>query len=64
MEDWPRLIQTYQNHLSIKKMLNDHQGQLEIYDHLGKLQYDQGDAEGSKLSYEESMSIKKQIGEI
>jgi len=64
MEDWPRLIQTYQNHLSIKKMINDHQGQLEIYDHLGKLQYDQGDAEGSKLSYEESMALKKQIGEI
>jgi tetratricopeptide (TPR) repeat protein len=64
MEDWPRLIQTYQNHLSIKKMIKDHQGQLEILDHLGKLQYDQGDAAGSKQSYEESMAIKNQIGEI
>lgn len=64
MEDWPRLIQTYQNHLSIKKMIKDHQGQLEILDHLGKLQYDQGDDTGSKQSYEESIAIKKQIGEI
>lgn len=64
MEDWPRLIQTYQNHLSIKKMIKDHQGQLDILDLLGKLHYDQGDAAASKVSYEESIAIKKQIGEL
>ncbi len=58
-EDWPRLIQTFQNHLCIKKMLKDYDGQLTILDHLGKLQYDQGDANGSKKSYEQSIAIKK-----
>ena len=59
-EDWARLIQTYQNHISIKKMLKDYEGQLDILNHLGKLQYDQGDAAGSKKSYELSIAIKNE----
>lgn len=61
MEDWPRLIQTYQNHLTIKKIIKDYKGQIVLLDHLGKLQYDQGDAAGSKASYQQSIAIKKQL---
>ena len=60
-EDWKRLIQTYQNHLTIKRTLKDYQGQLEILDHLGKLLYDQGDAEGSKKCYEQRLAIETQM---
>lgn len=61
MEDWPRLIQTYQNHLTIKKIIKDYKGQIVLLDHLGKLQYDQGDANGSKASYQQSIAIKKEL---
>jgi tetratricopeptide (TPR) repeat protein len=60
-EDWGRLIQTYQNHLTIKKTLKDLDGQLELLDHLGKLLYDQGDAEGSKKCYEQRLIIENNL---
>lgn len=60
-EDWKRLIQTYQNHLTIKKTLNDFAGQLDILDHLGKMLYDQGDAEGSRKCYEQRLAIETQM---
>lgn len=61
LEDWPRLTQTYQNHLAIKKTLKDFGGQLDILDHLGKLLYDQGDDEGSRKCYEQRLSIENQM---
>ncbi len=61
MEDWPRLIQTLQNHMGIKKNIKDFEGQLSLLDHLGKLLYDQGDAQGSKRCYEQSIAIKSQM---
>lgn len=61
LEDWPRLIQTYQNHLTIKKTIKDFEGQLELLDNLGKMLYDQGDAKGSKKYYEQRLSIENQI---
>ncbi len=61
MEDWPRLIQTCQNHLAIKKALKDYPGQLELLDHLGKLLYDQDDTEGSKKCYEQRLAIESKI---
>ncbi len=61
LEDWPRLTQTYQNHLAIKKTLKDFSGQLGILDHLGKLLYDQGDDEGSRKCYEQRLSIENQM---
>ena len=61
IEDWIKLIQSYQSHISIKKVLKDYKGQLEILDHLGKLQYDQGDAAGSKKSYEQSIAIREEM---
>lgn len=60
-EDWPRLIQTYQNHLSIRKAQNDYEGQLELLDALGKLYYDQDDKAGSRSCYEQSIQIKKEM---
>ena len=60
-EDWKRLIQTYQNHLTIKKTLKDFTGQLDILDHLGKMLYDQGDAEGSRQCYEQRLAIETQM---
>jgi len=60
-KDWGRLIHTYQNHLSIKKSLKDHQGQLSILDQLGKLLYDQGDSDGSKRYYQQSIEIKNEL---
>jgi len=60
-EDWKRLIQTYQNHLTIKRTLKDHKGQLDILDHLGKMLYDQGDAEGSRKCYEQRLAIETQM---
>ena len=59
-KDLNRLIQTYQNHLSIKKSLKDFDGQLTLLDHLGKLLYDQGDSNGSKRCYQQSIEIKKE----
>lgn len=61
MEDWKRLIQTYENHLSIKKSLDDFDGQLDLLDQLGKLLYDQGDAEGSRKCYEQRLAIENQL---
>ena len=61
MEDWPRLIQTYQNHLTIKKIIKDYKGQIVLLDHLGKIQYDQGDSAGSRASYQQSIAIKKEL---
>ncbi|NQU65925.1 MAG: hypothetical protein HQ517_16815, partial [SAR324 cluster bacterium] len=61
LEDWPRLTQTYQNHLAIKKTLKDFKGQLGILDHLGKLLYDQGDDEGSRKCYEQRLTIESQM---
>jgi len=61
--DSPRLIQTYQNHLAIKKSLHDYGGQLDLLDHLGKLLYDQGDAEGSKKCYEERLTIENKMSQ-
>ena len=61
LEDWPRLTQTYQNHLAIKKTLKDFSGQLGILDHLGKILYDQGDDEGSRKCYEQRLSIENQM---
>jgi hypothetical protein len=61
MEDWPRLIQTLQNHLSIRKTLKDHTGQLDLLDHLGKLLYDQGDAASSKKCYERRLVIENEM---
>ena len=61
LEDWPRMIQTLQNHINIKKNLKDYEGQLSLLDHLGKLLYDQGDAKGSKRCYEQSIAIKNQM---
>ncbi|MBU2648252.1 hypothetical protein KKI24_26330 [bacterium] len=60
-QDWPRLTQTYQNHLAIKKTIKDFKGQLDIFDHLGKLLYDQGDDEGSRKCYEQRLAIENQI---
>jgi tetratricopeptide (TPR) repeat protein len=59
--DLPRLTQTYQNHLAIKKTIKDFKGQLDILDHLGKLLYDQGDDEGSRKCYEQRLSIESQM---
>ena len=61
LEDWPRLTQTYQNHLAIKKTIKDFTGQLDILDHLGKLLYDQGDDEGSRKCYEQRLTIENQM---
>lgn len=61
LEDWPRLTQTYQNHLAIKKTLKDFKGQLGILDYLGKLLYDQGDDEGSRKCYEQRLTIESQM---
>jgi len=60
-EDWKRLVKTYQNHLTIKKVQKDFKGQLELLDHLGKLLYDQKDADGSKECYEQSIAIKAEM---
>lgn len=59
--DLPRLTQTLQNHLGLKRIIKDYEGQLELLDHLGKLLYDQGDAKGSKRCYEQSIVIKQQM---
>ena len=60
-EDWPRLIQTYQNHLSIKKVLKDYVGQLDLLDHLGKLLYDQGEEDKSRKCYEQRLVIENEM---
>jgi len=60
-QDLPRLTQTYQNHLAIKKTIKDFKGQLDILDHLGKLLYDQGDDEGSRKCYEQRLTIESQM---
>ena len=60
-EDWPRLIQTYQNHLSIKKVLKDYEGQLDLLDHLGKLLYDQGDEDKSRKCYKQRLVVEKEM---
>lgn len=60
-QDLPRLIQTYQNHLAIKKTIKDFKGQLDILDHLGKLLYDQGDDEGSRKCYEQRLAIENRM---
>jgi len=61
LKDWARLIQTIQNHMAIKKIIKDYAGQLSLLDHLGKLLYDQGDADGSRKCYEQSIAIKQQM---
>ena len=60
-QDWKRLIQTYQNHLTIKRTLKDLKGQVDILDHLGKILYDQNDAEGSRKCYEQRLAIETQL---
>ena len=60
-EDWPRLIQTYQNHLSIKKVLKDYEGQLDLLDQLGKLLYDQGDEDKSRKCYKQRLVVEKEM---
>lgn len=60
-QDMPRLTQTYQNHLAIKKTIKDFKGQLDILDHLGKLLYDQGDDEGSRRCYEQRLAVENQM---
>ncbi len=60
-KDLPRLTQTYQNHLAIKKTIKDFKGQLDILDHLGKLLYDQGDDEGSRKCYEQRLAVENQM---
>ena len=59
--DTERLIQTYQNHLAIKKVMKDYEGQLNILDHLGKLFFDQGDKKGSNSCYEQTIRVKKEM---
>lgn len=60
-EDWSRLVQTYQNHLSIKKVLKDYQGQLDILDNLGKLLYDQGEEDKSRKCYKQRLVVEKEM---
>ena len=60
-EDWPRLIQTLQNHFSIKKVLKDFTGQLELLDHLGKLLYDQGEEDKSRKCYEQRLIVENEM---
>lgn len=55
------LAQCYQSHLGVKKSLKDYAGQLKLLDDLGKLLYDQGDQEGSKRAYEESLVVRGQM---
>ncbi|MBU2512956.1 hypothetical protein KJ966_16580 [bacterium] len=61
LEDWPRLIQTLQNHLTIRKALKDFKGQLELLDHLGKLLYDQGEEDKSRKCYEQRLVIENEM---
>ena len=56
-QDWQQLIKTYQNHLQIRKVMDDIPGQFELLDLLGKLMYDQGDELGSKVCYEQSVEL-------
>ncbi len=63
-EDWPRLIQTYQNHLSIKKVLKDYEGQLDLLDQLGKLLYDQGEEDKSRKCYKQRLVVEKEMQRI
>lgn len=60
-QDWPRLIQTYQNHLTIKKALKDYQGQLDLLDQLGKLLYDQGEEDKSRKCYKQRLVVEKEM---
>ena len=41
--------------------VQDFTGQLDILDHLGKMLYDQGDAEGSRQCYEQRLAIETQM---
>ena len=61
LEDWPRLIQTFQNHLSIKKVMKDFEGQLDLLDQLGKLLYDQGEEDKSRKCYKQRLVIEKEM---
>ncbi len=61
LEDLPRLTQTLQNHLTIKKALKDYDGQLDLLDHLGKLLYDQGDEDKSRKCYEQRLVVENEM---
>jgi len=61
LKDDKALAQCLNGHLGVKRALKDYPGQLELLDELGKRLYDQGDQQGSRQCYEESLVVKQQM---
>ncbi len=53
-----KLMRTYQNHLEIKRILKDREGESRLLDSLGTYHYKYGNKELSQKFYEENMRLK------
>jgi len=61
LDEPENLLKTFENHLSVKKLIQDQAGQLPLLDQMGKIYYDRGDQEGSKRTYELAVEIRTQL---
>ncbi|MEE8395775.1 MAG: hypothetical protein V3S29_06940 [bacterium] len=56
--DEEKLLQYYKNHLEIKKVLGDVEGQLELIDRIGNRYYKRGDTEAAQAFYEQGLKLR------
>lgn len=59
--DEKRLVQTYKNHIEIKRALKDPYGESQLLDWLGNRYYKMGEKELSRQYYEENLKLKASL---
>lgn len=57
--DEQKLIQTYKNHLEIKTVLEDVEGQLTLIDQIGNRYFKLGDTEAARKFYEQGLKLRE-----
>ena len=57
--DEKKLIQYYKNHLEIKAVLEDVEGQLDLIDQIGNRYYKLGDTEAARNFYEQGLKLRE-----
>ena len=57
--DEKKLIQTYKNHLEIKTVMEDVEGQLDLIDQIGNRYFKLGDTEAARKFYEQGLKLRE-----
>jgi tetratricopeptide (TPR) repeat protein len=59
--DERKLVQFLKNHLEIKKVMSDQEGQLDLIDQIGNRLYRLGETEEAKAFYEQGLTLRAQL---